>query len=447
MVISAQIRSAWQYAVAVLVPAIIAMAWPWSMSHYPFPASVFFLCIAVVARFWGFGPALCCTAASALAFWRVTLEALEYPSHVRIMRVLLFLVASIVLVSVSRQRSKEAREAEDRYRGVFDTALDAILFIDDDLRYIDANPAATRLLGYSREEVIGSRIGDFSSAEQRPKTIEWVSSIIAEKNGSGEAVIVRKDGIAREIEFRSVSNVRPGFHFVMMRDITSRKEAERSLLQLSGRLLRLQDEERQRIARELHDTTAQSLAAIRLNLTIISRAPVASSGPLREAIDECVTLTEQSIAEIRTLSYLLHPPMIEEAGLLPSLRWLVRGFEQRSGIAATLDAPSEFGRLPLELETAVFRIVQEALTNIQRHSGSTIAKIHVDRDAQSLHLIVEDEGRGMAGEHRDEPNALRGLGIAGMHERVRELGGQIEIQSRDRGTRVVVRLPLPEDSQ
>src|SRR5204863_7046744 len=136
----------------------------------------------------------------------------------------------------------------------------------------------------------------------------------------------------------------------------------------SARLLHLQDEERRRIARELHDTTAQNLAAIRLLLTRVVRGE-GRDPALRESLDEALALTDTSIHEVRTLSYLLHPPMIEEACLLPALRWYVQGFEERSGIQATLDLPAELERLPAELETALFRIVQESLTNIQRHSG------------------------------------------------------------------------------
>src|SRR6267378_4335256 len=138
-----------------------------------------------------------------------------------------------------------------------------------------------------------------------------------------------------------------------MHDITARKEAEKSLRQLSVRLLRLQDDERRRIARELHDTTAQNLVALRLNLSRISKSAIENPA-IQESVDESIALAEQSISEIRTLSYLLHPPLIDEAGLLPSLRWFARGFQERSGIAVTLESPAELERLPPEVETALF---------------------------------------------------------------------------------------------
>jgi signal transduction histidine kinase len=167
---------------------------------------------------------------------------------------------------------------------------------------------------------------------------------------------------------------------------------------------------------------------------------------MKEAVEESVSLTDQSIAEIRTLAYLLHPAIIDEAGLLTSLQWYVRGFEQRSGITATLDAPEEIDRLPREMETALFRIVQEALTNVQRHSGSAVARIRLKREPMRVRLEIEDEGRGMPRHLRNHGNALgaSGLGIAGMQQRVRELGGRIDIQSEDHGTRVAITIPIAE---
>jgi two-component system NarL family sensor kinase len=229
-----------------------------------------------------------------------------------------------------------------------------------------------------------------------------------------------------------------------MRDIAERKKAERSLQHLSGRLLQLQDEERRKIARHLHDTTAQSLAAVSLNLSRISRSPIITYPNVRETVEESMSLTDQSIAEIRTLAYLLHPPMIDEAGLLPSLRWFVRGFEQRTGITVTLIAPEQVDRLSRELETALFRIAQEALTNIQRHSGSSVATVRVERHPRHLLLEIEDEGRGIRQELRDEPNALftAGIGIPGMQHRVLEFDGRLEIVSTGSGTRLSVTLPV-----
>ena len=232
-----------------------------------------------------------------------------------------------------------------------------------------------------------------------------------------------------------------GFSWVQVfaRGRYERRESERALQRLSGRILKVQDEEQRRLARLLHETTAQNLAALRMNLTHIQRTcRDAEAVPL---IGESIGLADRSIQEIRTLSYLLHPPLLDEFGLSLALRWYVTGFEQRSGIHVTLDAPEDLGRLPREHETAVFRIVQEALTNVHRHSGSTVAHIRIARDAEHLSLRVQDEGNGFAQKDIAAAAAL-GVGIAGMQHRVQELGGTLHIDSSDKGTSLSVDLPL-----
>jgi signal transduction histidine kinase len=258
---------------------------------------------------------------------------------------------------------------------------------------------------------------------------------------------VRKDGEVRELAYAIVLNVLPGFHCAFMHDITARKEAERAVQRLSAHLLQLQDEERRRIARQLHDTTAQNLAAIRLNLAIVRRSVDTANLKVLQSLDESLALTDESIGEVRTLAYLLHPPMIEEAGLLVTLRWFAQGFEARSGIRVTLDFPEVLSRLPLEMETAIFRIVQEGLNNIQRHSGSTVANIRIERPPDVLRLQIEDEGQGLPLHLRgdDVVTAAAGVGIASIRERVRELGGTMTVQSSDDGTVLSVTLPLSED--
>jgi len=226
---------------------------------------------------------------------------------------------------------------------------------------------------------------------------------------------------------------------IFVRGRQERSEAERAMQHLSGRLLKVQDEEQRRLARLLHETTAQNLAALRMNLTHIQRTCRDEEAvPL---IGESIELADRSIQEIRTLSYLLHPPLLDEFGLSLALRWYVTGFEQRSGIRVTLDAPEDLGRLPREHETAVFRIVQEALTNVHRHSGSAVAHIRIARDAGHLSLVVRDEGDGFAQKDIAAAAAL-GVGIAGMQHRVQELGGTLQIESTDEGTSLSVDLPL-----
>jgi signal transduction histidine kinase len=241
----------------------------------------------------------------------------------------------------------------------------------------------------------------------------------------------------------------------LLTTIRERAEIEYTLRQqghelrtLANRLMHAQDDERRRIATMLHETTAQDLVALKMLLARLNRtAAERLSDGERDALTESIGLAEQSMNEIRTVSYLLHPPFLDEAGLLSAIRWYAGGFAERSGIKVDLDLPESLERLPRDTETVLFRIVQEALTNIHRHAGSQTARIRLRRDPGVLALEIEDRGHGI-------PNALLthirsgggGVGMAGMYERIEQLGGRLEIASSDHGTTVRVRLPLGEDA-
>lgn len=225
------------------------------------------------------------------------------------------------------------------------------------------------------------------------------------------------------------------------------RQAEEGLRQLSGNLLRSQDEERRRIARELHDSTAQSLAALVINLTRLDESPAELGPGTRDLIADSLALAEQCARELRTLSYLLHPPLLDELGLGAALRQYVNGFAQRSGIRVDLNVPVGVGCLSQDVATTLFRLVQESLTNIHKHSGSQTAAVRLARRGERLTLEVKDEGRGIPSERlrvSDEQLAAFGVGITGMRERVRQLGGQLEIKSDRQGTTVTAILPFPE---
>jgi signal transduction histidine kinase len=228
------------------------------------------------------------------------------------------------------------------------------------------------------------------------------------------------------------------------REIAERKEAEQSLRQLSARLLRIQDEERHRLARELHDSTAQSLAALSMNLAVARGRGEAHDQRMKIALDEAAALAEGCSREIRSLSHLLHPPLLEEVGLSAAVRWCAEGFARRSGIAVEVDLPEHFGRLPTEVENALFRIVQECLTNVQRHSGSPSARIQLSRNSHSVSLEVRDQGRGMPPDLLDRHDAIAslGVGLLGMRERVRQLGGHLRIESSGTGSNIQVEIDL-----
>jgi signal transduction histidine kinase/ABC-type uncharacterized transport system substrate-binding protein len=226
----------------------------------------------------------------------------------------------------------------------------------------------------------------------------------------------------------------------------SRKYADIELQGLTARLLRSQDDERRRIARELHDVTAQNLGTITLNLAGLLQNRFRPSDVLR-ILMECRALGEQSLDELRTLSYVLHPPMLDQAGLVFALEWYIDGFIKRSGIAVGLVVSPDLNRLPPEIEIALFRVVQECLINIHRHSGSSTAEIRLERWGGRVVLEVKDQGRGLPvnGEVREADDLVSvGVGIPGMRQRLSQLGGSLEIEMGDHGTTVTAVVPLEE---
>ncbi len=216
-----------------------------------------------------------------------------------------------------------------------------------------------------------------------------------------------------------------------------------SLRELSARLMQLQDDERRRIARELHDSVGQTLAALSMNLSTV-RADVERLARTAVALTDSESLVRTMVTEVRTISHLLHPPLLDELGLASALRWYVGGFSQRSNIKVDLDMSEDFGRLPAEMETAIFRVVQECLTNIHRHSGSPVARIRVRHREREALVEVEDKGKGIPPRKLKEMAAAGtpGVGMRGMQERIRQLGGTLEIRSGDDGTVVIARLPV-----
>ena len=435
------LSTALRYVGAALLPFFIAEVWPGPERAKPIAAYVFFLCIAVTSRYGGIGAGLICMVASAIALWDIVLATTTHGMNIQITRMVLFLASATLVATFSMQVSRRELDTQQRLRALFEGVPDAVLFFDNTGRYIDANPAASDLLGIPREEIVGSHLGTYSRSENARDVQELLARLHVAGRLSGEWTIRRRDGTLREIEYRFFANVLPGVHCVIDRDITVQKIAEGRVHDLSGRLLRLQDEERRRIARELHDNTGQILAAIRLNLSQL-RSRI-TDDPAAKTLGETIQLTDETIAEVRTLSYRLHPPLIDEAGLLPSLRWYLRGFEERSGVGVTLDAPKELEALPLDVATAAFRVIQEALTNVQRHSGSDVAIVRVVRHDGGLEASVEDHGRGLPASLRDNRGALRSasVGVAGMEQRVAELGGTLNIESTDEGT--IVRFDIP----
>jgi signal transduction histidine kinase len=220
------------------------------------------------------------------------------------------------------------------------------------------------------------------------------------------------------------------------------RAAHEKLRALSSRLLNLRDEERRHIARELHDGSGQVLAALAMNLSVMQMEAKDWGPRAVEYVNNALDLAQAILRDLRTMSYLLHPPLLEEAGLESALRWFVDGFSGRSAIGVTLDLQPDLGRLPRELEIAIFRLVQECLANIHRHSQSPSAVIRVYRDAERVIVEVQDRGKGMPVE-----NMRSGVGIPGMQERVTQLGGRFDIQSGKDGTMVTAEIPIPQPAE
>jgi len=219
------------------------------------------------------------------------------------------------------------------------------------------------------------------------------------------------------------------------------------LRDFSQRLLQAQDEERRRIARELHDSAGQTLTVLGINLAQFAETAASRVPELASEAQQIQDIVQQLHREIRTTSYLLHPPLLDENGLASALHWYVQGLSERSGLQIQLDIPEEFGRLPRELELVVFRIVQESLTNIHRHSGSKTARIRVARKADTITVDVQDQGGGMAPEKlADIRGGRSGVGFQGMRERLRQFEGVLNIESDSSGTRVFVAIPFAESA-
>jgi PAS domain S-box-containing protein len=230
-------------------------------------------------------------------------------------------------------------------------------------------------------------------------------------------------------------------------DIEDRKRTEQELRRLSGQLLRLQDEERRRIARDLHDSTGQDLVVLATTLSQLQEAIPSSGRKLRKLANQCQGLADRCIREVRTLSYVLHPPMLDEAGLEDAIRHYVDGFAGRTGIEVALELSPCLGRMTPDVEMALFRVVQESLTNIQRHAGSSQAKIRIERDPGRIALEISDKGSGIPGNLGRQNGKLSfglGVGIPSMQERVKLIGGRLDIESGSSGTMVRATIPLDD---
>ncbi len=254
------------------------------------------------------------------------------------------------------------------------------------------------------------------------------------------ALVARVQALAELLE----SQLRTRAEEIVLQKLETLKQSERLRL-VSYRLMQTQDEERRRIARELHDSSGQILAALGMSLGAIRQHAIKSFPQIVSVAEDGLQLVRQLSQEIRTTSYLLHPPLLEETGLAEALRWYIQGLSQRSGLKISLDISEDFGRLSHEMELVIFRIVQESLTNVHRHSGSKTAMIRIDRDSEKVLLEIQDQGKGMPAEKLSEIQSQgSGVGIGGMRERACQFGGDLSIQSSACGTTVSFVFLIPK---
>jgi PAS domain S-box-containing protein len=364
------------------------------------------------------------------------------------------------------------RFSEERFRLLVEGVQDYAIYSMDPQGVVTSwNAGAYRIKGYTAREIIGQNFSRFYTPEDLKQGLPGKVLQTAREEGhySGEGWRVRKDG-SRFWSNVVVTALRDdagniiGFSKIT-RDMTERKvlmdriqqhaeeleKAQQSLRRLSGQLLQVQDDERRRLARELHDGAGQLLAALNMNLESLHESIKDQITPgLNQRLTESIRLANQVIKETRTLSYLLHPPLLDEAGLRDALHWFIGGFIERSGIQTELEISPKVARLPRVLEIAIFRIIQESLTNIHRHSGSAKAKIRLALDGNQIFLMIGDEGKGMPSQtvlEDPKKNKKLGVGIAGMRERVLQLGGQFEVAAGNPGTIIKAAFPITSESE
>ena len=304
----------------------------------------------------------------------------------------------------------------------------AMLGAQSDIIY--CNLSLAHLLGKPRETLIGLPLQDLLAPADQASCKNLLREVAA-GSSEGEMRLRRADGtlIFARFSFQLLSRDK-STSGVLISDLTAQKHLE----ELTSRLQRVQDDERRRIARELHDSVGQLLAAISMNISTVQSQSHNLNSDAARAVSDNAKLVDRVSTEIRTISYLLHPPLLEIAGLATALRWYVDGFSERSRVKVDLDIPDGFRRLPDDMEIAIFRIVQECLTNIHRHSGSATASIRIHEEGNHLIVQVQDSGKGIPAEKQQNLAAAGGVGFGGIRERLRQFGGSLEVRSGGSGT-------------
>lgn len=352
-----------------------------------------------------------------------------------------------------RKRAEEAlRESEERYRELFENARDAIYVHDLEGKYTSINRAAETLSGYTREEILGRNFAEFVAHEHIGRACDCLLAKL-EKEGETtyEVEVIAKDGRRVPVEVSSRAIYENGKLVGVQgtaRDITERKQAQDTLRMFSRQLIEAQEDERRRIARDLHDQIGQTLTAVKMNLYTVQR--FCNEPEAAHCLKDNIDAVDEALRLVRDLSVDLRPPLLDDLGLPTALCWYVDRYEKRAGVTTevVIELPNQNERFSRELETACFRIAQEALTNVARHARATHVLLQLTRTATTLDMVVRDDGAGF------DPAALRKrarrvatLGLVGMQERAHAAGGEIQIHSKiGRGTEVRFTVPVDNSS-
>jgi two-component system NarL family sensor kinase len=359
-----------------------------------------------------------------------------------------------VLVSSSRgDQVFTLQGAEHPYRLLVETIEEGAATLSDDGTVLYSNKSFAAFFGVPLERFIGAPLQSFLSGNDAEflKTLIMGAKLASTR---GEIRLHGKNGKPRTVRLTLSPNRELGLEAICavateLTEIVDANQAlrvtETSLRQLSARLLQLQDEERRRIARDLHDITGQKIAVLSMSLDRLARLTEQRKPEAKDSIKESREIVSQIGEEIRTLSYILHPPLLDECGLASAVHWYAEGFQKRSSIKLEVEVDADLPRLPADAETTLFRVVQESLTNVHRYSGSSSAKIRISKSSGEVLLEVIDYGHGIkSGTARaklDGPAPL-GVGIPGMRERLHQLGGELIVDFGTSGTRVAATLPI-----
>ncbi len=336
-------------------------------------------------------------------------------------------------------------------RSLIENSPIAIVVLDAHYRYTMCNPAFKALFQYTPKELASTDLDDLIASPEQADEAACLSGRVM--RGNKVHMVTRRrrrDGMMVDVEIYGIPLMvddRLAGVYALYQDVTERNKAQMAFREISGQLENLQQEERRRLARDLHDSTSQELAVLNWNLTRLANLVGDRDEPLKTLVQQTKEIAYECSARIRSAAYLLHPPMLGEAGLTSAISWLAEGFEQRSGIRVMLEISPELGRYRDEVETAVFRVVQEGLANVLRHSGSPVVRISLQKQASWLELAIADQGKAHSRDILLQAlNRKNGVGISGMRERVEQLGGCLQIESNGRGTTVKATIPMEINS-